>query len=223
VEYFLAVVEDVVQEDATQLIAGRMTAADLLRFLPGSCDPGNVWHFTEPVLLGPPPVALHKPLERSKPLEYDLYVLEDEECFNGHVHRILDSEAGIMWKSDSGDSPAQILDTLDEEAEVFVLVEEWLPEKDVEGEYKITGNGGATVGSTVVTKGQTLVGNLDKGTIVNVLEIRAVPKEKRIRGRIENPDGWISLENTESKFRWAVPKHTVRNMVKALDKRKEGT
>lgn len=203
---FVAVLQDTAEEDAEQLIAGSIKVADLLRFLPTSPDPGNVWHFTEPVHLGEPPEASHKDLERSKLPGRELHILQDEEYLNGHVLRILDSNGGMLWRSDSGGNPVKSIDALDGQEEVAVVMEEWLPD-DEPGKYRIIGNGGSTVGDSLITEGQNLVGRLEKGAIVNVLEVRAVPKEKRIRGRIEKPPGWISLENTETKFRWAVPSH----------------
>jgi len=45
---------------------------------------------------------------------------------------------------------------------------------------------------------------LSAGAYVNVLEVVRCPEQNRIRGRIEKPDGWISLENLEDGYRWAV-------------------
>lgn len=58
-----------------------------------------------------------------------------------------------------------------------------------------------------VTKGCALqskrVGSLPKGTEVDVLEVRVSTCEQRIRGRIADPAGWISLVKTRSGDRWA--------------------
>ena len=43
---------------------------------------------------------------------------------------------------------------------------------------------------------------LSARTVVNVVEIRDVPTDKRIRGRLAS-GGWISLVNTEDNYRWA--------------------
>jgi hypothetical protein len=51
------------------------------------------------------------------------------------------------------------------------------------------------------TLGHTPIAHLTKNTKVNVLELMQV--EQRIRARIENPVGWISLMNTETAFQWA--------------------
>lgn len=48
------------------------------------------------------------------------------------------------------------------------------------------------------------VDTLEEGTLVNVLEVVDCPTVCRVRGRIESPNGWISLVNTELDGRWAV-------------------
>merc|ERR1712217_766450 len=47
------------------------------------------------------------------------------------------------------------------------------------------------------------IAELPVGKQVQVVEVVALAKMKRIRARIENPSGWISLRNTESGHRWA--------------------
>merc|ERR1712232_1371357 len=49
------------------------------------------------------------------------------------------------------------------------------------------------------------VERLSAGTVINVLEVQILEEEKRVRGRIESPEGWISLMNTENGYRWAAP------------------
>jgi hypothetical protein len=44
------------------------------------------------------------------------------------------------------------------------------------------------------------------GTEVDVIEIVPAPEEKRLRAKIGNPDGWISLLNLEDGQRWACSK-----------------
>lgn len=44
---------------------------------------------------------------------------------------------------------------------------------------------------------------LSAGTEIYVSEVRAMVSEKRVRGRTQDPTGWISLLNTETGFRWA--------------------
>jgi len=45
--------------------------------------------------------------------------------------------------------------------------------------------------------------SLDKGTHVRVLEVVRMPEQSRVRGRLEDPAGWISLLDTETGYRWA--------------------
>lgn len=47
------------------------------------------------------------------------------------------------------------------------------------------------------------VAELSKGTVVRVVEVISSPAVKRVRGRLENPTGWISLLNVETGYRWA--------------------
>jgi len=59
---------------------------------------------------------------------------------------------------------------------------------------------------TAVTSGVLLsepVDFLSAGTLVSVVEVTRCEDENRIRGRIEKPEGWISLENTQDGYRWA--------------------
>ena len=44
---------------------------------------------------------------------------------------------------------------------------------------------------------------LNAGAAVEVLEIVEMPEIRRVRARIENPKGWISLVDMDDGFRWA--------------------
>jgi hypothetical protein len=59
------------------------------------------------------------------------------------------------------------------------------------------------VGPEMVPGGGDGGTEIAEGTPVNVLEVVDVASHKRIRARVEDPPGWISLENTETKVRWA--------------------
>eukprot|EP00933_Yihiella_yeosuensis_P083615 TRINITY_DN9785_c0_g1_i1.p1 TRINITY_DN9785_c0_g1~~TRINITY_DN9785_c0_g1_i1.p1 ORF type:complete len:1112 (+),score=327.76 TRINITY_DN9785_c0_g1_i1:449-3337(+) len=48
-----------------------------------------------------------------------------------------------------------------------------------------------------------LVDELDEGLEVNIVEILHLEEENRLRARLENPDGWFTLMNTETGKRWA--------------------
>merc|ERR1719277_425859 len=45
---------------------------------------------------------------------------------------------------------------------------------------------------------------LKQGTQVNVLEVKMMSKDHRLRARIADPPGWISLKNLDDGYRWAV-------------------
>merc|ERR1719375_473169 len=51
--------------------------------------------------------------------------------------------------------------------------------------------------------GDSIIGRLQPGDEVMVVEIVGVSEDNRIRGRLESPSGWISLLNTENDYRWA--------------------
>jgi len=48
------------------------------------------------------------------------------------------------------------------------------------------------------------VGTITNGTEFNVLEVEERTDLKRVRARIQDPDGWVSLMKTTNSFRWAV-------------------
>ncbi|CAE8601817.1 unnamed protein product, partial [Polarella glacialis] len=53
------------------------------------------------------------------------------------------------------------------------------------------------VGSTRELAKPPFVAELSRGTVVEVLEVSLVEGEKRVRARIKEPQGWISVQNTE--------------------------
>lgn len=64
---------------------------------------------------------------------------------------------------------------------------------------------GTRVGASfqLASKGETIA-SLKAGTIVEVAEVSELVEEKRMRGRLVSPAGWISLRNTQSGQRWAI-------------------
>lgn len=74
-------------------------------------------------------------------------------------------------------------------------------EEDGAGYYLVTHNNAA------VREGPSLqdavVGRLAAGEVLHVVEVLVVQSEERIRGRIEEPAGWISLLDTKGGYRWA--------------------
>jgi len=68
------------------------------------------------------------------------------------------------------------------------------------GRYVITHDARVEDGPTL---GSRKVAVLNAGAAVEVLEVVTMPKIRRVRARIENPKGWISLVNMDSGYRWA--------------------
>jgi len=71
---------------------------------------------------------------------------------------------------------------------------------DAPGNYVITREG---TGLTKFKETRNQVSELKKGTQVQVVEVVTLPEAERIRGRIRDPPGWISLKNTKTGYRWA--------------------
>jgi hypothetical protein len=77
-------------------------------------------------------------------------------------------------------------------------------EKDVlekPGIYVVTHDGAMV--SADLSKNSAVVGKLTLGTNVEVVEVVNNQEDKRIRAKIKSPEGWISLSNTETGYRWA--------------------
>mmetsp|Transcript_64655 Transcript_64655/g.135652 ORF Transcript_64655/g.135652 Transcript_64655/m.135652 type:complete len:475 (+) Transcript_64655:1-1425(+) len=68
--------------------------------------------------------------------------------------------------------------------------------------------------NTAVTKGVNpeppVVGRLAFGAEIQILELVHRSDQNRVRGRVENPAGWISLWDTKDGYRWAVPSVELR-------------
>jgi len=71
------------------------------------------------------------------------------------------------------------------------------------GMYEIV-HDNATVRSAAVTS-SPVVARLRVGEMVKVVEVEVVESEARVRGRLEEPLGWISLMDLQDGFRWARP------------------
>lgn len=70
------------------------------------------------------------------------------------------------------------------------------------GQYLLLVDATVTVGSSTETEHAV---ELEEGTQVNVLETKELPGEKKLRGRIDKPAGWISMRDTSDGFLWVVP------------------
>lgn len=50
------------------------------------------------------------------------------------------------------------------------------------------------------------IAHLPVGSLITVVEVACLVEDNRVRGRIEEPPGWISLLDTSDGYRWAQPK-----------------
>ncbi|CAE7634710.1 unnamed protein product [Symbiodinium necroappetens] len=71
---------------------------------------------------------------------------------------------------------------------------------DSPGVYVVSQTVALTVGPE---KSSAKLQNLNVGTAVQVLEVVHQQEDKRVRGRVEDPAGWISIVGTEDSNRWA--------------------
>eukprot|EP00435_Cladocopium_sp_Y103_P038064 s2099_g10.t1 len=72
---------------------------------------------------------------------------------------------------------------------------------DSPGMYVVSQTVTLTVGPE---KGSAKIQNLNAGTVIQVLEVIHRLEDRRVRGRVEEPAGWISIVGTEDSNRWAV-------------------
>lgn len=74
-------------------------------------------------------------------------------------------------------------------------------EPDAPGRYRIVGQEAFV--SLTIRLGGTLISRLQQGEEVMVVDVLCSSEDHRIRGRLQNPAGWISLLNTQTGYRWA--------------------
>jgi len=67
--------------------------------------------------------------------------------------------------------------------------------------YRVTHNNAAV--KSDVSLSAHVVARLDVGQIVVVLELVNVPEEHRVRARIADPEGWMTLRETRTNYYWA--------------------
>lgn len=83
---------------------------------------------------------------------------------------------------------------------------------DMPGEYYIVHDETLLSGTLHVPDGCDIVGFLCAGTLVRVVEVLKNECENLVRGRVQTPEGWISLLDTQTGYRWAFrvkPTHRV--------------
>lgn len=83
---------------------------------------------------------------------------------------------------------------------------------DMPGEYCIVHDETFLSGTIDVLAQNDVVGFLCAGTLVRVMEVVTNESEKLVRGRVQTPEGWIPLLDTQTGYRWAFrvkPPHSV--------------
>jgi len=73
---------------------------------------------------------------------------------------------------------------------------------DAPGVYEIVDEGGACVTHDLSLVCQPM-STLPKGRHVNIVEVRILDDGDHVRGRVEEPQGWISLVKRSTGYRWA--------------------
>jgi len=88
------------------------------------------------------------------------------------------------------------------------------PCKDRPGSYVIQNKTGVT--ADIIPTKDSIVAQLTPGTVVNVEEVVVQEEEGRVRARIADPAGWISLLNMKTGKRWGVPASSGVNLAGEL-------
>lgn len=85
----------------------------------------------------------------------------------------------------------------------------------------ITSSSPVPVGPSAELSKPPFLAELQEGDVIEVVETRFLVSEHRLRGRLANPNGWISLRNTETGFSWVEHESIFRdfdtNMSRALE------
>lgn len=101
----------------------------------------------------------------------------------------------------------EILDEFSIGESVRAIVDLTFPNvADIEGLYIISSLVTVTPVASIAELAVTGIDGMEQlvaGTIVDIAEVRILPEEKRVRGRLTEKDGWISLLNLETNDRWA--------------------
>lgn len=93
--------------------------------------------------------------------------------------------------------------------------------RDELGCFVITSSSPVPVGPSAELSKPPFLAELQEGDVIEVVETRFLVSEHRLRGRLANPNGWISLRNTETGFSWVEHESIFRdfdtNMSRALE------
>ncbi|CAE8634557.1 unnamed protein product, partial [Polarella glacialis] len=118
-----------------------------------------------------------------------------------------DSELALQPEESQQESELALkLETSQQESELPLKSEEsqQLDEDDEPGNYVLTRTAFVSPDlDNLSPDDDELVGELDEGTTITILEVVRLVDAQRVRARLEDPAGWITLMNIETGKRWA--------------------
>ena len=118
-------------------------------------------------------------------------------------------------QGDAGDATTVTVSSRGKEVES--LLRSFRDLQDETGTYVISSRAPVLV-SPSKDLSPTPIAELSTGDIVEVIEYEVLQEAQRVRGRLEDPPGWISLRNPSSGFRWACPKQPQDEIDASLQK-----
>lgn len=120
-------------------------------------------------------------------------------------------------QGDAGDATTVTVSSRGKEVES--LLRSFRDLQDETGTYVISSRAPVLV-SPSKDLSPTPIAELSTGDIVEVIEYEVLQAQEaqRVRGRLEDPPGWISLRNPSSGFRWACPKEPQDEIDASLQK-----
>ena len=121
-------------------------------------------------------------------------------------------------QGDAGDATTVTVSSRGKEVES--LLRSFRDLQDETGTYVISSRAPVLV-SPSKDLSPTPIAELSTGDIVEVIEyevLQEAQEAQRVRGRLEDPPGWISLRNPSSGFRWACPKEPQDEIDASLQK-----
>lgn len=153
--------------------------------------------------------------------EYDIRLGTDNNMQFHETHQ--DAERGVATRSVSGtlqpeDSwlHAALTDTAGK-AQGEVRLRALAADRDGPGMFAIT-HPCALAPSVRLALKEDVITELEIGTVVQVVEVVRNDEQHRIRARLENPAGWISIEDILNGHRWAERQHCVMSNFRTSSK-----
>ena len=136
-----------------------------------------------------------------------------------HGAGLTDTKARLtrITRHAQGDEDATTVTVSSRGKEVESLLRSFRDLQDETGTYVISSRAPVLV-SPSKDLSPTPIAELSTGDIVEVIEYEVLQEAQRVRGRLEDPPGWISLRNPSSGFRWACPKQPQDEIDASLQK-----